>query len=122
MPIQISSVASVEAPGHSPFLPALLIALGCLALMPATAHAQAISVPFLQEFGCSVVQWLRGPLAILIFILVCVATLVVGMISKMDWSRIIAVCVIFGILISLGAILGHSSYVQNVAGMSACLQ
>ena len=51
-----------------------------------------------------------------------VATLVVGMISKMDWSRIIAVCVIFGILISLGAILGNSSYVQNVAGMSACLQ
>jgi hypothetical protein len=40
----------------------------------------------------------------------------------MDWARIITVCVIFGVLISLGAILGNSSYIQNVAGMSACLQ
>ena len=68
------------------------------------------------------VQWLKGPLAILIFILVCVATFVIGMITKMDWARIITVCVIFGVLISLGAILGNSSYIQNVAGMSACLQ
>lgn len=103
-------------------MPRLLLLLTGLALLSEPAYAQSISVPFIQEFGCSVVQWLRGPLAILIFILVCVATLVVGMISKMDWSRIIAVCVIFGILISLGAILGNSSYVQNVAGMSACLQ
>ena len=109
--------ASGRAGCHS-----LLLLLACLALWSAPVHAQSISVPFIQEFGCSVVQWLRGPLAILIFILVCVATLVVGLISKMDWSRIIAVCVIFGILISLGAILGNSSYVQNVAGMSACLQ
>lgn len=98
--------------------PALLL----LALLCGSAHAQGITVPFIQDFGCSVVQWLKGPLAILIFVLVSVATLVIGMITKMDWARIITVCVIFGILISLGAILGNSSYVQNVAGMSACLQ
>lgn len=121
MPMPFHRRRSPGASAAESFLP-LLLALACLALLPPAAHAQAISVPFLQEFGCSVVQWLKGPLAILIFILVCVATLVVGMIGKMDWSRIIAVCVIFGILISLGAILGNSSYVQNVAGMSACLQ
>ena len=121
MPMPFHRARPAATPGLGAILPMLLI-LSCLALLSAPAHAQTISVPFLQEFGCSVVKWLKGPLAVLIFILVCVATLVVGMISKMDWSRIIAVCVIFGILISLGAILGNSSYVQNVAGMSACLQ
>ena len=107
---------------HSPALGGFLLLLAFLVLAPSSAHAQSIQVPFIQEFGCSVVQWLKGPLAILIFILVCVATLVIGMITKMDWARIITVCVIFGILISIGAILGNSSYIQNVAGMSACLQ
>lgn len=104
-------------------LSGMLVLLALVALLPTSAHAQStIQVPFIQEFGCSVVQWLKGPLAILIFILVCVATLVIGMVTKMDWARIITVCVIFGILISIGAILGNSSYIQNVAGMSACLQ
>lgn len=107
---------------HSPALAGFLLLLAVLVFAPSPAHAQSIQVPFIQEFGCSVVQWLKGPLAILIFILVCVATLVIGMITKMDWARIITVCVIFGILISIGAILGNSSYIQNVAGMSACLQ
>lgn len=121
MPTPFHHAPSAGASTLAGFVP-LCIALTCAAFLPTAAHAQSISVPFIQEFGCSVVQWLKGPLAILIFILVCVATLVVGMIGKMDWSRIIAVCVIFGILISLGAILGNSSFVQNVAGMSACLQ
>lgn len=103
----------------------LMLLLAFLVLAPTAAHAQSatsISVPFITEFGCSIVQYLKGPLAILIFILVCVATLVIGMITKMDWARIITVCVIFGIVISIGAILGNSSYIQNVAGMSSCLQ
>jgi type IV secretory pathway VirB2 component (pilin) len=117
---------SSEASRHALLKPAaasVLLLFVLLVLAPAPAHAQTtLQVPFIQEFGCSVVQWLKGPLAILIFILVCVATFVIGMITKMDWARIITVCVIFGVLISLGAILGNSSYIQNVAGMSACLQ
>ena len=69
----------------------ILLLLAFLVLAPASAHAQTLQVPFIQEFGCSVVQWLKGPLAILIFILVCVAALVIGMITKMDWARIITV-------------------------------
>lgn len=99
-----------------------LAIMAVLALMPSPAHAAGIQVPFITEFGCSVVQWLKGPLAILIFIIVCVATLVIGMITKMDWARIITVCVIFGVLIGLGSILSSSNYIQNVSGMSACLQ
>ena len=107
---------------RKPALAATLLVLGLAMFTPGLAHAQGIQIPFIQDFGCSIVQWLKGPLAILIFILVCVATLVIGMITKMDWARIISVCVIFGILISIGAILSNSSYIQNVSGMTACLQ
>lgn len=102
-----------------------LAVLALLALLPGVALAQTgggIQVPFVQEFGCSIVQWLKGPLAILIFVMVVVVTLVMGMITKMDWGRIITICIIFGILIGLGSILSSSNYIQNIAGMSACLQ
>jgi type IV secretory pathway VirB2 component (pilin) len=102
-----------------------LAVLALLALLPGVAFAQSgsgIQVPFVQEFGCSIVQWLKGPLAILIFVMVVVVTLVMGMITKMDWGRIITICIIFGILIGLGSILSSSNYIQNIAGMSACLQ
>ena len=124
-----TTTSSVFTPARNvlrnPAMSGLLLLLAFFALGPTAAHAQSatsISVPFISEFGCSIVQYLKGPLAILIFILVCVGTLVIGMITKMDWARIITVCVIFGIVISIGAILGNSSYIQNVAGMSSCLQ
>jgi len=106
----------------SRMLAVTLVLLAMLAVIPSPAHAAGIQVPFITDFGCSVVQWLKGPLAILIFIIVCVATLVIGMITKMDWARIITVCVIFGVLIGLGSILSSSNYIQNVSGMAACLQ
>ena len=102
--------------------PALVLCLVLLALLPSAAQAAAIEVPFVTDFGCSVVQWLKGPLAILIFVTVVVGTLVLGMITRMQWDRVISICVIFGIIIGLGAILSGSNYIQNVAGMSACLQ
>jgi type IV secretory pathway VirB2 component (pilin) len=96
-----------------------------LTLVPETALAQSsggFNVPFISEFGCQVVQWMKGPLAVLIFIIVIIATLVIGMITKMDWGRIITVAVIFGLIVAVGGILGNSQYIQNVAGLSACLQ
>jgi len=102
---------------------AISAAVGAAALLPAIAFAQAgIQVPFITDFGCSVVQWLKGPLAILIFVLGAVVTLVFGMITKMDWARIITLTVLFGVVIGLGSILSSSSYIQNIPGMSACLQ
>lgn len=93
-----------------------------LAVMPMEAMAQSsFDIPFITQFGCSVVKWMKGPLAILIFVIVVVATLVIGMISKMDWSRIIAVCVVFGIIIGLGGVLANSSYFQAMPSMQSCL-
>ncbi len=98
----------------------LLTAL-VLATLPIQALAQSFDIPFITTFGCSVIKWMKGPLAILIFVVVVVATLVIGMISKMDWSRIIAVCVVFGIIIGLGGILANSEYLQAVPSISSCL-
>ena len=92
-----------------------------LAAMPLEAMAQSFDIPFITQFGCSVVKWMKGPLAILIFVVVVVATLVIGMISKMDWSRIISVCVVFGIIIGLGGVLANSSYFQAMPAMQSCL-
>jgi type IV secretory pathway VirB2 component (pilin) len=108
---------------HDKFYSVLTISLAAalLALLPADAMAQQFDIPFITQFGCSVVKWMKGPLAILIFVVVVIATLVIGMISKMDWSRIIAVCVVFGIIIGLGGILANSSYFQAMPAMQSCL-
>jgi type IV secretory pathway VirB2 component (pilin) len=98
----------------------LMAFLMLLAFTPGSAFAQ-IEVPFIQDFGCDVVQWLRGPLAVVIFVMVVVVTLIFGMITKMDWGRIITVCIIFGIVLGLGRILSGSEYMQNLAGLNACL-
>lgn len=101
-------------------LTATLVA-ALLVVMPIDAMAQNFDIPFITQFGCSVVKWMKGPLAILIFVVVVIATLVIGMISKMDWSRIISVCVVFGIIIGLGGVLANSSYFQAMPAMQSCL-
>ena len=110
-------------PGKLPILFAAIL-LMLAAFMPVEAFAQGsgITVPFIQDFGCSIVAWLKGPLAIVIFVIVVVVTLVFGMISKMDWGKIITVCIIFGVILGMGSILANSGYINNIAGMSACLQ
>ena len=114
---------SIFAPGDSKamFLALMFLLVG-LAMLAGPAHAQSFDVPFINEIGCKVVQWMKGPLAIVVFILVVVATLLLGMIAKMDWGRLIAVTVIFGILTGIGGILANSSSFQAAAGLSACLQ
>lgn len=124
MKSQPTNPIDVNEPGVWTFWLFVTIAL-VLTAVPVDAMAQTsggISIPFITEFGCKVVQFLRGPLAILILILVCVATLVIGMISKMDWSRLLFTCVIFGVIATFGPIMASSSYVTSAAGLSACLQ
>jgi type IV secretory pathway VirB2 component (pilin) len=98
-----------------------ILATALLAALPIEAMAQTFDIPFITQFGCGVVKWMKGPLAILIFVVVVIATLVIGMISKMDWSRIISVCVVFGIIIGLGGVLANSSYFQAMPSMQSCL-
>ncbi len=99
-----------------------VLAIVAVLMAPGGAHAAGFEIPFLQEFGCPIVQWMRGPLAILIFILVVIGCLIMGMVMKMDWGRIISVTIIFAILTALGGIMANNSYVQRATGLSACLQ
>jgi type IV secretory pathway VirB2 component (pilin) len=114
-----------QASQNALWLATLSAIAAALTLFPPEALAQAsggISLPFITDFGCSVVQVLRGPVAILVFILVCIAGLIVGLISKMDWGKIIFACVIFGIIISFPQIIASSSYIANATGLSGCLR
>ena len=114
---------STFAPGDSKAKSlALMFLLVGLAMLAGPAHAVGFDVPFINEIGCKVVQWMKGPLAIIVFIIVVVATLLIGMIAKMDWGKLIAVTVLFGILTGIGGILANSSSFQAFAGLSACLQ
>lgn len=114
---------SIFAPGDSKAksLAPMFLLFG-LVMLTGPAHAAPFNVPFINEIGCQVVQWMKGPLAVVVFIIVVVATLLIGMIAKMDWGKLIAVTVIFGILSGIGGILANSSAMQSAVGLSACLQ
>ncbi|MBC5767625.1 TrbC/VirB2 family protein [Ramlibacter albus] len=123
MQANLIQIPAVPAFGRGSAFYLAAVVLIVLALMsPGGAHAAAFDIPFLQEFGCPIIQWMKGPLAVFIFIAVIIAVCVMGMIMKMDWSRIISVAIIFGILTGLGGFLANNSYIQRVTGLSACLQ
>lgn len=124
MPTANFSLTSIAPRAHSFASLLTILGLAFLLLVPEAAHASGagFEVPFISDFGCKVVQWMKGPLAVLIFIMVIIATLVIGMITKMDWGRVITVSVLFGLIVAAGGILANSQYIQNVAGLSACLQ
>ncbi|MDP3311622.1 MAG: hypothetical protein Q8S56_11670 [Polaromonas sp.] len=89
-----------------------LAAAFLLSAVPIEAMAQSMSMPFIEGVGCQVAMWMKGPLAILIFIVVCIATLVIGLITKMDWGRMISVAIVFGIIQGLVSILLSTGTIQ----------
>ena len=66
------------------------------------ASENEINSELLGTFGCSIYNFLTGPLAIWAFILVVVGTLLVGMIARIDFSKIITVVVIFALIQGIG--------------------
>jgi type IV secretory pathway VirB2 component (pilin) len=86
--------------------------LTALVLVPFTAEAAGFSLPFITGIGCDVVRWMKGELAIIVFLLVSVATFVVGLFARMDWTRILSIVVIYGILQGLASILLSTNTVQ----------
>lgn len=79
------------------------MAFAVLAMMfvPELSLAQsssAFDLPIVTQIGCALVEWMSGPLAIVVFLLVVIATLVIGIFAKMDWTRILTVIIIFGII------------------------
>lgn len=64
----------------------------------ASAQSTTFSVPGLKALACSIIKWMTGELAVIIFFVVGVATLLVGMMMKMDWAKIVALIVMFGLV------------------------
>lgn len=88
---------------------AKVCAAAALAMMPALSFA-AFTLPMISGFGCEIVNWMKGELAIIIFLVVCVSTIIIGMFAKMDWTKILSIVILFGILQGLAA--AGASYFQ----------
>lgn len=90
-----------------------------LCVLPGHAMAMSMSIPFISEIGCAVVQYMRSTLSIIVFVIVVIAALIMGFMGKVGWDRILMACVLFGLITGIGSWLGSSSYVAN---FSSCLQ
>lgn len=101
---------------------ALAAALGLLTPTIASAAGAELDLPLITEVACPVLQWMQGPLGIVIFLCVVVSSLVIGMIAKMQWDRIITVTVILAILVGLSNIVANVDAVSSAAGLSTCLR
>lgn len=72
-----------------------IIALFCLM---ATKTSFAFSLPGITTLGCDLLGWMRGDLAVMIFFIIVVTTLLIGFFAKMDWTKILGVIVLFGLM------------------------
>ena len=63
---------------------------------------------------------MQSTLAPIVLALVVVVTIVVGMFAKMDWSKILSVLILFGILMGLGKILA-SAVEGGTVKMPSCI-
>jgi type IV secretory pathway VirB2 component (pilin) len=102
---------------------AKLVAASLLALA-GTASAQsgsALDTAMLGNFGCAIYNFLTGPLAIWAFILVLVGTLLVGLIAKIDFSKIIVVVVVFALIQAIGTYVMSMDSVASKIGTASCL-
>lgn len=86
------------------------------------AHAQTIDTSMLGAFGCAIYEFLTGPLAIWAFILVLVGTLLIGLIAKIDFAKIVVVVVVFAIIQGIGTYVLSVQSVATKIGTASCLR
>lgn len=63
-----------------------------------TQSSMAFSLPGFSDLGCAMITWITGELSVLIFFIVVVITLLVGFFAKMDWTKILGIIVLFGLM------------------------
>lgn len=86
--------------------------LATIALLTSqSASAAGFSLPGFADLGCKVISWMTGELSIMIFFIVVIVTLLVGFFAKMDWTKILGVIVLFGLL--QGATSLFSGYITT---------
>lgn len=94
------------------------LAVAGLSALPLMAHA-AIDLPIITDLGCDVVNWMKGPLGIIVFMIVAVVTIVIGMFAKMDWTKILTIVILYGILQGLFGIAASTGFVNLPSCFSA---
>ena len=93
------AIRRVDADAIDRIKRALIAATTLVLLMSISQDASAqLAIPFVNQIGCAVVKWMTGPLSIIVFLVVAVGVMVVGMMSKMDWGKIVTVTIIYGAL------------------------
>ena len=98
---------------HNGFNRKAAFAAVILLVLPSLSFAAGgFSLPFISGIGCDIVNWMKSELAIIIFLLVAVATFVIGLFAKMDWTKVLSIVVIYGILQGLATILLSTGTVQ----------
>lgn len=105
------SQISIQNLKNSSFAKAVLL-MAAFLLLPQEVFAQSVQLPMITNIGCKIVSWMQGPLAIVVFLVVAVATIVIGMFAKMDWAKILTVVVLYGILQGLGSFLLSAGFIN----------
>lgn len=86
------------------------LAVAAVGGVPLVASA-AISFPAIDGIGCDIVNWMKGPLAIIVFLIVAVVTFVVGMFAKMDWTKILTIVILYGVVQGLAGLATSSGFI-----------
>lgn len=81
----------------------------------------AIDTALISQFGCSIYDFLTGPIAIWAFVLVVIGTLLVGLLAKVDFSKIITVVVIFALIQGVGTWVFSNPDFSAKLGTASCL-
>lgn len=87
----------------------------CAALAGGSSVHAALTLPVISGMGCDVFNFFTGELAVWAFILIFAGTLVIGLMARVDFAKLISAVVIFGILQGLGGWLTSSGKISTPA-------
>lgn len=113
----LARLKSLTSAAHEKYL------LASIALLAGeSAHAGGgggFSLPGFASLGCKIIQWLTGELSVYIFFIVVVCTLLIGFFAKMDWTKILGVIVLMGLLKGLVSLMTGTGFITLPTGCMA---
>ena len=99
-----------------------LITAFVIAATTMNAHALSIDTGFLTTIGCGIYEYLTGPLASWAFAIVLGGAIVMGLITNIDWGRIVMVVAIFAVVQSLAMLIIENPTAAKYLGSASCLR
>ncbi len=99
-----------------------VFAVMAIALASVNAHALTIDTGFLTSIGCAIYEYLTGPLASWAFVVVIGGGIVMGLITSIDWGKIVPAVAIFAVVQSLGMIIIENPTAAKYLRTASCLR